>query len=31
MGDFNAIIEEEYNERGSGKFGIGTRNDRGER
>jgi hypothetical protein len=31
MRDFNAIIGEKYNERGSGKFGLGFRNKRGER
>lgn len=30
MSDFNAIIGEEYNKRGFGKFGLGTRNERRE-
>lgn len=31
MGDFNEIIGEDYFDRGSGKFGLGSRNERGER
>lgn len=31
MGDFNVIISEEYDDNVSGKFGLRSRNEKGER